>query len=255
MSGVRDTVVLPLAGAGSRLGLPIAKELVPLGPGRVALDHTLELLAPHADRLRLVAVLGEGREATWRHLSGRCHVLGLPLAAISQDPSLPDSTGAVMSAGAWFGAATAVLLPDQVLACPDPRAMALLLDAIHGGERAVFLTAAESDPARLAADGALRLERDKAGQMRVADYADKPGVHRAAGFDAVWFAYAFAREHAHEVLGVLHRSTLRPADPVYGNSGPQGLGPLLGALAFDVGPFSDLGTWGAVRAHIAGADR
>ncbi|MGW3185003.1 hypothetical protein ACWDD9_37590 [Kitasatospora sp. NPDC001119] len=248
MSGGRDTVVLPCAGTGSRLGLPIAKELVPTGPGRVALDHTLDLLAPHADRLRLVAVLGPGREATARHLTARCADLGLPLALCSQDAELPESTGAVLSCEAWWGPATAVLLPDQILAQPAPHAVGNLLDLVHTGHRAAILMAAENDPQRLAVDGALRLEGTCGHEWpQVADFADKPGLEQADRFNAVWFAYAFAHEHGRAVLDVLHRATLRQPP------GPEGIAPLLGAPALDVGPFTDLGTWPNVASTITGS--
>ncbi|MFB7673175.1 hypothetical protein ACFC26_17375 [Kitasatospora purpeofusca] len=250
MSGERDTVVLPCAGAGSRLGLPIAKELVPVGAGRVALDHALDLLAPHAHRLRLVAVLGEGREATARHLTARCAGLGLPLAFCSQDDGLAESTGAVLSTAAWWGAATAVLLPDQVLARPAPRAVGDLLDLVHAGHRAAFLTSAQSDPDRLAVDGCLRLETTADHRLPVvADFADKPGPEQAQAqrFNAVWFAYAFARGHGPAFLDVLHRVTLRRPLP------DTGLAPLLGAPALDVGEFTDLGTWPNLAATITGS--
>ncbi|MEV5605539.1 hypothetical protein AB0L33_29285 [Streptomyces sp. NPDC052299] len=65
MNRLRDTVVLPLSVRGRRLELPTPKELLPIGPGRVALDDTLDLLAPHTDRLRHVAVLGPDRELPW----------------------------------------------------------------------------------------------------------------------------------------------------------------------------------------------
>nr|WP_223242646.1 hypothetical protein [Streptomyces sp. CBMA123] len=228
--------------------MPIPKELVPTGPGRVALDHTLDLLAPHAQRLRLVAVLGPGREATARHLTARCADLALPLALCSQDAKLAESTGAVLSCAAWWGPATAVLLPDQILNAPAPSAVGDLLDLVRAGHRAAFLTAAESDRQRLAVDGALRLETvaDQA-WPNVADFADKPGLDQADRFNAVWFAYAFAHRHGPAVLDVLHRATLRQP------FGPEGIAPLLGAPTLDVGPFTDLGTWPSLAAAITGS--
>ncbi|MFC1435363.1 hypothetical protein ACEZDB_32455 [Streptacidiphilus sp. N1-3] len=206
----------------------------------MSLDATLDLLAPHADRLRVVAVVGEDRETTVRHLRRRCAQLYLPLAVTFPDPKLPESTGAVLSAEAWFGPATLVLLADQVLHHGDPRAVAELLDLVHGGAEVAWLTAAESDPARLAVDGALLLQPDAEGVSRVVDYADKPGLSRAGDFNAVWFGYAFARTAADAVLNVLDGATLRrPPDGT-------GLGLLHRSPAVDVGPFADLGTWPAV---------
>jgi hypothetical protein len=247
MTGLRDTVVLPLAGRGSRLGLPTPKELLPIGPGRVALDDTLDLLAPHTDRLRLVAVLGPDREPTARYLERHCHELGLPLAVVRQDPDLPESTGAVLSTAPWYGPATLVLLADQVLHAPAPRAVGEALDLIHAGHESVFLAARENTPERLAVDGALHVERDENELLHVTDYADKPGLENAGRFNAVWFGYAFAHRAAEGFVDALHRATLGLSEH------PHQMAPVLRAAAVEVGPFTDLGTWPAVRAHWAGA--
>ncbi|MFF7249925.1 hypothetical protein ACFZBU_39250 [Embleya sp. NPDC008237] len=239
----RDTVILPMAGAGSRLGLPFPKELVPIGPGRVALDATVDLLAPHADRLRVVAVVDEHREATVRHLRARCAELALPFVTTFQDPALVESTGAVLSAAAWFGPATLVLLPDQIPARPEPETIRELLDLIHAGAGAVFLAARETDPARLAVDGALRLCEDTDGHPAVADFADKPGLDRAHEFDAVWFGYGFAAHTATTVLAAMHGHAVRTPQP------PHGGDVLIGATVVEMGPFTDLGTWPRLTAH------
>lgn len=249
MTRPRDTVVLPLAGRGTRLGLPTPKELLPIGPGRVALDDTLDQLAPHASRLRLLAVLGEDREPTMRHLERRCHTLGLPLAMIRQDPELPESTGAVLGAAPWFGPATLVLLADQVLHAPSPQAIGQALDLIHAGHQSVFLAAMEDDAERLAVDGALHVERDGTGLLRVTDYADKPGLESADRFNAVWFGYAVARNAADGFVDALHRSTL--GLPEF----PHQKEPVLRSVAVEVSPFTDLGTWPAVTALWTGASR
>ncbi|MFJ8248565.1 hypothetical protein [Streptomyces sp. NPDC094466] len=247
MNGLRDTVVLPLAGRGSRLGLPIPKELLPIGPGRVALDDTLELLAPHTDRLRLLAVLGPDREPTARYLERRCHELGLPLAVARQNPDLPESTGAVMGAAPWYGPATLVLLADQVLHAPAPGAVGEALDLIHSGQESVFLAAREDDPERLAVDGALHVKWAADGLLHVTDYADKPGLQAADRFNAVWFGYAVALHAATGFVDALHRATLGLPEH------PHQMDAILGAAAVEVGPFTDLGTWPAVTAHWAGA--
>ncbi|MFJ4774050.1 hypothetical protein ACIP88_33915 [Streptomyces uncialis] len=247
MTGPRDTVVLPLAGRGARLGLPTPKELLPVGPGRVALDDTLDLLAPHAGRLRLVAVLGEDRESTVRHLERRCRELELPLAVVRQDPGMPESTGAVLTAAPWYGPATLVLLADQVLHTPAQTAVGEALDLIHAGQESVFLAAMEDDAERLAADGALHVRRDAGGLLHVTDYADKPGLEVAERFNAVWFGYAFAHRAAEGFVGALHRATLG----LPGN--PHRMNAVLRAAAVEVGPFTDLGTWPAVTAHWTGA--
>ncbi|MFG1879581.1 hypothetical protein ACGFIV_32585 [Sphaerisporangium sp. NPDC049003] len=244
--GCRDTVILPLAGQGTRLGLPMPKELLPIGERRVALDATLDLLAPQADRLRVVAVLGEHwerREATVRHLIQVCGAWRIPLALTFQDPVWPESTGAVLSAAAWFGPATLVLLPDQVLDSPAPEAIGDIIGLIHKGSQVAFLAAREDDVDRLAVDGALRLDEQPDEPPSVGDFADKPGREAAGRFNAVWFGYAFARRSAEACVRVMHRSALR--SPLSQDEREV----LLGAAVVEVGRFTDLGTWPSVTGY------
>lgn len=242
----RSTVIVPCAGAGRRLDWPFSKELTPIGRGRVVLDATLDLLAPHADLVRVVVVVDDRREATVRHLQKRCAELGLPWATVYQPADLVDSTGAVLAAQPWFGVANLVLLPDQVLLRPRGTEVGEALAQIRRGAEFCFLAAHETDRTRLATDGAVRIQPGAApGQpAQVVDYADKPRHQRAHEFNAVWFGYAFAHHSADDALRVLHTATVDRTLPA------SGLGPLHGSPVVEVGPFVDLGTWPAVRDHL-----
>lgn len=239
-----DTVIVPCAGAGSRLGLAFGKELAPLGPGRALIDATLDLLVPHAGRLRLVLVISEGREATIGYVRQRCEQAGLALALVHQGPEHQESTGAVRAAAPWFSQANLVLLPDQVLDSPQPHLLLRALEEIRTGAGFCFLAAPEHRLDRLASDGALRVE-PRAGGLpgRLLDYADKPGHHAADAFNAVWFAYTFAAHTAEQALDVLHTATL-------GSGRPKDLGPLAGCPVIETSPFADLGTWPVLRAYL-----
>jgi MobA-like NTP transferase domain len=242
----RSTIILPCAGAGRRQGWPFSKELTPIGERRVLLDATLDLIAPCADQVRVVVVVDDRREATIRHVRKRCAELSVPWAVVYQPDELAESTGAVLAARAWFGKANLVLLPDQMLLTPRGTEVAAALANIHRGAVFCFLAARETDLTRLAADGALLIEPGAApGQSpRLVGYADKPGLVRANEFNAVWFGYAFAGHHADDTLRVLHSATVDGCLPV------GGVGSLLGSPVVEVGPFVDLGTWSAVRAHL-----
>lgn len=247
MIGECDTYVLPCAGAGQRLGLPFGKELTPIGDGQVLVDAALDLIAPYAHRSRLVVVVDDQREVTVRYLRRRCEDVGLPLALVYQSAHLIESTGAVLSAQAWFGTGNVVLLPDQVLSEPNPAVLAEALGHIHSGEGFCFLAARETDPARLAVDGALQVDDGR--PARLVNFADKPGLARAEEFNAVWFGYAFAQHSAEQVLDVLHSATVDRCLP------PAGLGPLLRSPVVEISPFYDLGTWPALRDYLARGDR
>jgi hypothetical protein len=247
VTGQRATVILPCAGSGTRLGLPFGKELLPLGPGSTPLDETLALLLPHAPVLRLVVVLGEGREATARHVTARAAVARLPVAFAAQDPGLTECTGAVLSAAPWFSKRNLVLLPDQVLDRPDPGLVTSALDTLDDAPFC-FLAAHKDDPEQISRDGALRITSGT--PARLADYAEHPPLAVASRFNAIWFGFAF-RDDAGEALSLIHRAvtvgTVTTADVA--------ASPLAGCPVIETGPYRDLGTWPAVRARWAGHAR
>lgn len=247
MTGQRATVILPCAGSGTRLGLPFGKELLPLGPGSTPLDETLALLVPHAPALRLVVVLGDGREATARHVTARAAAARLPVALTTQDPGLAECTGAVLSAAPWFTERNLVLLPDQVLDHPDPGLVTATLDALDYAPFC-FLAARENDPERISRDGALRITSGT--PARLLDYAEHPPLNVASRFNATWFGFAF-RQDAGEALSLLHRAvtdgTVTTADVA--------ASPLADCPVIEAGPYRNLGTWPAVRARWAEAEQ
>ncbi|GHH80471.1 hypothetical protein GCM10018781_60950 [Kitasatospora indigofera] len=238
------TVVVPCAGKGRRLGLPFPKELIPSGPGRLAIDSALQLVdeAAAAD-LRLLLVTGPGREATARYVRGRC---AAPVAVVGQDPALPELAGAIRSALPWCPGPVLVLLPDQVLAHPAPGLLDAALAAL-AGHQACFLAAPESDPRRIAVDGALATtpgEDSPNGARRLTGLADKPGPGHTEGFDRVWFGFGFQPTAAHAVLEQLHAATEHRL-----TENDFRTGPLAGAPVLDCPPFTDLGTWPAYAHH------
>jgi hypothetical protein len=243
MTAGRATVILPCAGAGQRLGLPFGKELLPLGPGSTPLDEAISLLLPHACALRLVVVLGAGREATARHVVRKAAPASLPVAFITQLPGLTGSTGAVLSAKPWFAQRNLVLLPDQVLASPPRDLVASALDALSDAPFC-FLASRQDDPAAITRDGALCISGAPA---RLLDYAEHPAVADAGRFNATWFGFGFRRDHADEALSLVHRAVT--GGPV--TTADVTASPLGGCPVIEAGPYRDLGTWPAVRAHWA----
>jgi CTP:molybdopterin cytidylyltransferase MocA len=245
MTGERATVILPCAGAGRRLGLPFGKELLPLGPGSTPLDAALGLLLPAAARLRLVVVLSPEREATARHILRTTASWRLPVAFTCQQPGLAESTGAVLSAEPWYSERNLVLLPDQVLTCPPDGLVTSALEAV-GDAPFCFLASRETDPARISRDGALAITAST--PARLLDYAEHPALAEASRFNAVWFGFAFRREHAGTAVSLLHRAVT--GETV--TAGDVAGSPLGGCAVIDVGPYRDLGTWPAVMAHWGG---
>ncbi|MFD5616477.1 hypothetical protein [Kitasatospora sp. NPDC127060] len=234
------TIVLPCAGKGSRLGLPFPKELLPAGPGLVAIDSVLRLVEETVVDVRLLLVTAPGREATARYVRERSVA---PLAVVEQDPALPELAGAIRSALPWCPGPVLVLLPDQVLADPAPGLLDCALAALADSP-ACFLAAPEADPRRIAVDGALATEPGPGGLRRLTALADKPGPDRTGGFDRVWFGFGFQQASARQVLEQMHAAAEHRL-----TEDDFRTGPLAGAPVIDCPPFTDLGTWPAFTRH------
>ncbi|WFE53021.1 NTP transferase domain-containing protein [Micromonospora sp. WMMD1155] len=234
------SVVVPCAGRGSRLGLPFPKELLPTPDGRVLLDQVVDLIA--GLDVRVLLVTAADREPTIAHLHRRYPQV--PVAAVRQGADTSGLSAAVRVALPFLGARTVVLLPDQRLQEMPDRSPVADADRLLRATSACFLASWCDDPQRIAADGALTIDRDpsQGGMGRVQRMADKPGLEAAGGHNAVWFAFGFRREVAGPVLDQLdlaERHLLADAD--------FARGPLHAAPVIVVPPFVDCGTWPAVR--------
>lgn len=238
------TVVLPCAGHGSRLGLPFPKELLPTPDGRVALDATFDLLAD-VDA-HVVLVVDAGRAATFAHVHAR-HA-GTPAAFVRQPADTTGLCAAIRAALPWCGLRILVLLPDQILLSGPAGRPVAAAAALLGDQRACFLAARETDPRRIARDGALRIEQPPGEPGTVVALADHPPLADAARFNAVWFGLGIRREAAEAALADLDLAIEHSLTP-----DRFAAGPLHRAGVVEVPPFTDLGTWPALRDFWAGA--
>lgn len=235
--------VLPCAGAGRRLGLPYPKELLAIGPGRLLIDETLDLLrATEAPLDGVVLVIDDPDRPTVSYVTSQ--LADLPVCVVRQAVAGREWTSAVLSVTTWLGSRALVLLPDQMvrsLPGTDPLRWALAALTDHPIS---FLAHRQPDPARLAGDGALRIVDDH-GVLTVDGYAERPGT-RADRFDSAWVAVALRIPDGLAALEAMHRMlTVRlPVPP------PElrRVG-ILGAPVAYVAQYQDLGTWTNVREH------
>jgi hypothetical protein len=124
------------------------------------------------------------------------------------------------------------------MAAPAPRLLDRALEALERAA-ACFMAARESDPERIARDGALATRAVGADGGRVVTaLADKPGLDRAAEFDAVWFGLGFRAEAATAALKDLHATAEQRLDQAGFQAGPWNA-----ARVVDCPPFFDTGTW------------
>ncbi|MGH8896509.1 MAG: NTP transferase domain-containing protein [Egibacteraceae bacterium] len=240
---MRATALLPCAGTGRRLGLPYPKELLAIGPGRLLIDETLDLLhATHAPLDGVVLVVDDPSRPTVSYVTSR--LADLPVCVVRQSAEGTAWTSAVHSATAWLGAQTLVLLPDQLvrpIPGTDPLRWALATLADHPIS---FLAHRQPDPTLLASDGALKIV-DHYGIPTVGDYAERPGA-RADRFDSAWVAVALRLPESLAALDAMHRmlTTCPPVPPAELRRAG-----ILGAPVAYVACYQDLGTWANVRAH------
>ncbi|BCJ61581.1 NTP transferase domain-containing protein [Micromonospora endophytica] len=242
MSGVLS-VVVPCAGAGSRLGLPFPKELLPTPDGRVLLDQVFDLVA--GLDARLVLVTGPDRGPTISHIHRTYPQL--PVASVRQPGHAVGLFGAIRATVPFIGDRAVVLLPDQRLCqVPDPSPVRDAAQVLADGAAMCFLAAPCNDPQRIAVDGALRVDdpADTGGRLGlVRGLGDKPGLSAANAFNAVWFGFGFRREAANQVLDQLDAAQRHQLD-----ADAFAAGPLSGAPVVPVAPFVDCGTWPSVTA-------
>ena len=66
---MRLTILIPIAGRGERLSLPLPKELLPIGAGKVAIDAIFDMLRPIAPTINIVVIFGMHKLETVKYLA------------------------------------------------------------------------------------------------------------------------------------------------------------------------------------------
>jgi len=182
-------VVLPCAGTGTRFSAPYPKELHCVAPGITVLDLSLAPfldLAAAGSRVRLIAVVTAAKLATVRYLARFSDLLTVVVTYQAAQHG-PDLRGAVTAAVPLCTADTVLVLPDQYCSWDAARnPVRAALDCLPGSRWAV-LAAPAHDPADLAAEGALRIERVRDTE-RVVAAADKPAD--PSPYNAAWMCIA-----------------------------------------------------------------
>lgn len=233
------TIVLPCAGAGTRLGLPYPKELHVVEEGRSLVDYSLaHLSADPALVDKAVCVIAPGKERVPDYVAGRMEEHA-PVETAYFNEAYSEWPGSIRSAETHFGARNIALLPDSRV---TPEAGARLLpqfaEAFESGADVVFAYKRVSDPAALAALGAISVEGEA-----VTDFFDKPrDLADAARFNAFWVAFGFTRDVGPSLLELMQRSVARER---------VDLGTLGCAIrGFEVADYIDLGTWPSIHRYL-----
>ena len=226
-------VVLPCAGAGSRLGLPFPKELAPLSPGRVLIDSSLDLIRACAADVRVILMTDGRREATARYVRDR--LPGISVAEILQDPDAPDMTEAVLCLEPWLGYANVLLLPDVLYSWAGDPVGEVAEAAVSYG---FAVAAVKAGPEQVRDAGALRTANG-----RVTAFEDKPAD--PSPYEALWGMLAFTN-------GSFGLDGLRlvAASASKARTGPVADPPVAGAPVVWLAGFRDCGTWDRYLAEL-----
>lgn len=236
------TVIIPAAGIGSRLSLPFPKELVPIGPGKVAIDATFDLLRHLGDRVNVVVAVSETKLSLVSYLQRYGN--DLDMAFVRQRSQNAEMTGAIRSCLPFVHERCVVLLPDQ-LVTPNPRLpnpVERMIDALDSSE-ATFLAVKMSDPDRLRVDGALTLRTTGASRI-VTRYVEKP-KEPGRELNAIWAALGFRRSIAERALDYMENGARSADDLAAFRQSPFHLAP-----AFLAASCIDIGTWPAYSATV-----
>lgn len=232
-------VIVPAAGAGSRLGLPYPKELHRVVEGVSLIDFSLAHLAAdpgHFDSLSIVTV--PGKEAVLQYARATAPA-GITVNDVSFDHRYTEWAGSILSAERHFRARNIVLLPDSRLTVgPSATLARRYATAFDAGFDVVFAYLPTDQPARLSRLGALCVE-----DGQVFDFCDKPELAEAARFNAFWGSFGFAGEAGPRLLRLMMDSIARRRVDL------AALGLRVGA--FPIESYEDLGTWPAMRAFQA----
>ncbi|MFB6815233.1 hypothetical protein ACFCV8_11880 [Streptomyces sp. NPDC056347] len=181
---MRASVVVPMAGQGSRFGAPYPKELHVVAPHRTVLHCCLEpLTALELTQVRIVCVVGPDRARSMdviaRELGGR----GAEVVFTVQNRRRhgPGLGGAVRAGLPYCDGVTALVLPDQIFTTREPDDFAEAMDMArqHGRSALVHPT---TDPEALRADGAVTLDRE-AGVIAACEEKPERDLGR---FDGLW---------------------------------------------------------------------
>jgi hypothetical protein len=228
-------VVLPCAGAGSRLGLPFPKELAPAGPGRCVIDSSLDMIRACGSDVRVILMTDGRRDQTAAYVRDR--LPGVPVAEVLQDLTAPDMTEAVLALWPWLGYVNVLLLPDVVYGWAGDPVTELAVKAVSYGFAAA---AVKAGPGQIRTAGALRVLDD-----RIAAYEDKPCD--PDGYNALWGMLAFSNgSFGLDGLRLVAESAART------RMGPVTDPPLMHAPVTWLSGFRDCGTWSGYLAEVRG---
>ncbi|MER5741980.1 MULTISPECIES: glycosyltransferase family protein [unclassified Streptomyces] len=190
---MRDSVIIPMAGRGTRFGAPYPKELHVVAAHRTVLHCCLgPLTALGPERLRVVCVVGPDRARSMDVVAEELGGRGADVVFTVQNRRRhgADLGGAVRAGLPYCEGVTALVLPDQIFTTREPGDFAVAMDLArrHGRSALVHPT---TDPGALRADGAVAYDRES-GLITACEEKPERDLGR---FDGLWVVPMAGPDH------------------------------------------------------------
>jgi hypothetical protein len=258
-SNKKLTVILPCAGAGSRLGLKTPKELFDISttcenpkhmkPVKL-IDYSLQHIRsfPSKKRLKVAVVIQPWKKDVSQYVEEQ--LPGIEVETIIFNPDYKEWPGSVFSAGGTFSEFNMVLLPDSYLSLSkkttpnhvttiDSMGKSLLqhMQETLTHHSVVFGSINCNDPDTLKSMGALSVKNGL-----VTNFQDKPS-DSISSFNAYWGCYGFRKDIAqalyHFLISSVQHHTLPLKDQIFNPP-----------ATITIPTYYDLGTWDRIKKLI-----
>lgn len=194
-------VILPCAGFGTRLGLPMSKELMPVDKSTTLIDLTFSHFTKcKREEVEFSITIDERKLDLIAYLGKYADNFDMKVTYYNKKYS--EFCGSLKSAAPLINDYNVLLLPDTYIL----HHYASFADEILNNleiQQSFFIAKESIDPENLKAKGCLQLSEE--GEVNL--YQDKPV--RTEGFNAVWCGIAFRKHQYNEVVDVLSASTYK----------------------------------------------
>jgi len=240
------SIILPCAGAGSRLGLNYPKELYEIIPDKrlidFSLDHiinSIETIKKNKIELKIIIVTTKEKIVVFEYVKQK--MKNFTVKMVEFNPIFEEWPGSVYSANEEFSDGNIVLLPDTFLSLSpknrfkDENNNNLIdnFNILFKKSKVIFGIVNSTDKYKLKNLGAVKLSKNK-----IIKFMDKPDrdFHLYNGF---WGTYGFTKTNAFPLYNFLIKNLKKENNLIE----KEGFFPPLG---FTIYNHLDLGTWDSI---------